>query len=66
MKQAASNIDHDSQTLAINFHGASIIDESGREIPITEQMLQQAFRELIRAWEQGRRKHSPRRTFKFY
>lgn len=33
------------------FHGASIIDSSGREIPITEAMVQDSLHKLIRAWE---------------
>ncbi|WP_455208133.1 PA1571 family protein [Kaarinaea lacus] len=37
-----------------NFHGASIVTESGKEIPITEQMLQKTFKALINAWEQSR------------
>jgi hypothetical protein len=37
-----------------NFHGACIITESGKEIPITEQMLQKAFADLIKLWEQSR------------
>ncbi|MFV2055576.1 MAG: PA1571 family protein [Thiohalomonadales bacterium] len=36
------------------FHGASIVAEDGSEIPITEQMLQQAFTTLISQWESGR------------
>lgn len=28
---------------AINFHGGAIIDAKGREIPITEAMVQQAL-----------------------
>ena len=38
------------------FCGASIITETGEEIPITEQMLQQSFELLIEAWELDRRK----------
>ncbi len=30
----------------INFHGAAIIDEKGREIAITEDMVQNAFDKL--------------------
>lgn len=30
----------------VDFHGAAIIDEKGREIPITEEMIQQACDEL--------------------
>ncbi|MCI0504878.1 MAG: hypothetical protein L0Z73_02090 [Gammaproteobacteria bacterium] len=39
----------------INFHGASLVTESGKEILITEQMLQQTFNALIDAWEKSRR-----------
>ena len=31
-----------SKPRPINFHGAAIIDEKGREIPITEEMVRQA------------------------
>ena len=34
-----------------DFHGASIIDERGREIPITESMVRKACNDLIMAWE---------------
>ena len=33
-----------------DFHGAAIIDENGNEIPITEDMIQDACRELSSAW----------------
>jgi hypothetical protein len=36
-----------------DFHGASIVTDSGAEIPITEQMLQNTFKALIDAWEQS-------------
>jgi hypothetical protein len=39
----------------INFHGASLVTETGKEIPITEQMLQKTFNALIDAWEKSRR-----------
>ena len=42
-----------------NFHGACIVTESGQEIPITEQMLQKAFNELINVWEKARRTNKP-------
>jgi hypothetical protein len=38
-----------------DMHGASIIDAQGREIPITEIMIQRACRELIMAWEEAQR-----------
>ena len=34
--------------------GGAIIDAEGREIPITEQMIQQACRELDKAWQAPR------------
>lgn len=34
--------------------GGAIIDAQGREIPITEQMIQQACRELEKAWPLAR------------
>ena len=46
-----SSAEHTSRP---NFHGASIITDSGAEIPITEQMLQNCFKALIDAWEQSR------------
>ncbi len=30
----------------VDFHGAAVIDENGHEIPITEEMIQQACTEL--------------------
>ena len=35
----------------IDFHGASIINERGEEIPITEKMVQQACKIFIQQWE---------------
>lgn len=32
------------------FNGAALIDAQGREIPITEQMIQQACKHLESAW----------------
>lgn len=56
MKQA--NLEHQHEDLTTQepdyFYGASIVTESGEEIPITEQMLQRSFSELIDAWEQAR------------
>lgn len=31
---------------AIDFHGAAIIDEEGHEIPITEEMIKEACKQL--------------------
>ena len=36
---------------AIDFHGASIINEQGKEVPITEAMVQQACKIYIKQWE---------------
>lgn len=35
----------------IDFHGASIINEQGEEVPITEAMVQQACQIYIKQWE---------------
>ena len=32
-----------------DFHGAAVLDEDGNEIPITEDMVQEAFEELEEA-----------------
>jgi hypothetical protein len=40
-----------NKTFGIDFHGASIINEYGEEIPITESMVQQAFKIYIKQWE---------------
>jgi hypothetical protein len=34
------------EATVVDFHGAAIIDERGREIPITEEMVQRAIVEL--------------------
>lgn len=34
-----------------DFNGAALIDAQGREIPITEDMVQQACAHLERAWQ---------------
>jgi hypothetical protein len=31
---------------AVDFHGAAVIDESGKEVPITEEMILTAFDSL--------------------
>ena len=55
MKQNTNPRKATTQSLsATDFHGASIITESGKEIPITEEMLQKAFADLIKLWEQSR------------
>lgn len=47
------------QARLIRFHpqqpvGGALIDADGREIPITEQMIQQACRALEQAWQAPR------------
>lgn len=32
------------------FHGATLLDEQGREIPITEEMIVNACDELMKQW----------------
>lgn len=32
------------------FNGAAVIDEQGREVPITEAMIQQACETLAKSW----------------
>ena len=36
-----------------DFHGASLVTSTGKEIPITEKMLEQSFSVLIEAWEKA-------------
>lgn len=33
------------------FQGAALLDENGREIPITEEMIVQACDELLKLWQ---------------
>ncbi|MCC1497140.1 PA1571 family protein [Alcanivorax sp. 1008] len=33
-----------------DFHGAALIDESGREVPITEDMIRRACETLEHGW----------------
>ncbi len=33
------------------FHGAALLDENGRETPITEEMIVQACDELLKHWQ---------------
>ena len=57
MKQPTTNRNStDEKNTHRDFHGASIIANSGTEIPITEEMLQESFKVLIDAWEQSRKK----------
>lgn len=56
MNQPTTNQKSSTENLSQpDFHGASIVTDSGTEIPITEQMLQKTFKALIDAWEQSRR-----------
>ncbi|OZG73725.1 hypothetical protein BTA51_07885 [Hahella sp. CCB-MM4] len=38
-------------------NGAAIIDENGKEIPITETMIRQALKDLEHAWEPWHKGH---------
>ncbi len=33
------------------FHGAALLDENGRETPITEEMIVQACNDLLKLWQ---------------
>ena len=39
-----------SQPSQNDFNGAAVIDEQGREVPITEAMIQQACETLAKDW----------------
>jgi len=41
---------HNHSAQQPTFNGAALIDAQGREIPITEQMIQQACQHLENAW----------------
>jgi len=41
-----TQLDSKSSQHSVDFHGAAIIDENGREIPITEAMVQKACKQL--------------------
>lgn len=42
-----SNVERKTKKIReIDFHGAAIIDKFGREIAITEEMVQEAFKKL--------------------
>ena len=47
-----------SFSTAPDLHGASIIDAHGREIPITEGMIQNACHAFMQAWDQARQPRS--------
>lgn len=40
-----------------DFHGAAIIDEHGKEVPITEEMIQKACDDLGNSWLFPRKAH---------
>jgi len=41
---------HSAKDNNVDFHGAAIIDGQGREIPITEDMVQEACNKLEKTW----------------
>ncbi|WP_438952247.1 PA1571 family protein [Porticoccus sp.] len=43
-----------------DFHGAALIDDNGREIPITEDMVQNAFSDLGQKTDQPLRNRKSR------
>lgn len=45
-----------SDTTQVDFHGASIINEEGEEIPITEKMVRKACDSFIKQWEPSQEK----------
>lgn len=45
--QASKN----SQPINVDFHGAAVIDAEGREMPITESMIQEACAKLDSHWQ---------------
>jgi len=61
MMQSQTNR-NDNESSFIDFHGATVINTAGEEIPITEQMVQQACRQLIQLWEQFYQHNSIGRT----
>lgn len=46
-KEGSGDSGEDQQ---IDFHGAAILDENGEEIPITEDMIQEACEKLDKNW----------------
>ena len=42
-----TNLQSHNSEAAINFNGAAILDQQGREVPITEEMVQGACHELV-------------------
>lgn len=47
-----------SETIPVDFHGASIIDDNGEEIPITENMVRKACDSFIKQWEQAQENYA--------
>lgn len=41
---------HNASDHAKDFHGAALIDEQGREVPITEEMIRRACETLEHRW----------------
>ncbi|MDM3871911.1 hypothetical protein QSV34_11165 [Porticoccus sp. W117] len=42
-----TNLQNQNSEAATNFNGAAILDQNGREVPITEEMVQGACHELV-------------------
>lgn len=55
-----SSLSYSQTPPGADFHGAAVLDEQGREIPITEAMILRACKELEQAWSYP--KHSPRKA----
>ena len=49
---------HDKHVKSPDFHGGALIDDNGREIPITEDMVQDAFSDL----DQKAENHSSKKS----
>jgi len=45
-----SNSDDSGHRQPLHFHGAAIIDASGREVPITDEMIRCACEALAESW----------------
>lgn len=45
------NAMHAAPSACNPFQGAALLDENGREIPITEEMIVQACDELLKQWQ---------------
>ncbi|MGS2722239.1 PA1571 family protein [Porticoccus sp. GXU_MW_L64] len=42
-----TNLSIQNNETNINFNGAAILDQNGQEVPITEEMVQDACQELV-------------------